>query len=102
MWQLRFHWGDMEGLGREQRPALTQLEKKKPAEKRNYFEDIILDCLDMLLSMPSLRLNQRTPMVRQCYSHVNMAQAVAASTELVVFINSLERKVSVEQTSRAL
>lgn len=41
-------------------------------------------------------------MVRQCYSHVNMAQAVAASTELVVFINSLERKVSVEQTSRAL
>lgn len=48
-WQLKFQWGEIEEVGCEQSPALSQ--KKNREKKGNYSEDITLACLDMSLNV---------------------------------------------------
>lgn len=81
-WQLKFHWGEIEGVNCEQRPALSR-RKKKEKKKQYYSEDITLACLDKSQRV-CLHLNQLPPTVSNCYIHVNMAKAGAVTVVLVI------------------
>jgi len=79
MWQLRFDWGEIDGLGRAEASSVSKKEKKQKLLWGRHSR--VLGYVAVHLC---LHLNQLTSTLSHCYIQVNMAEAVAVSVEPIM------------------